>query len=193
MAKGRAGLPDNFQLNVESPTQLGDYLDEDSDHASRIIAARKREEREQVVTPARVVTEYQEPTRPIVDQRPRVEERREDRRDDVLNLADARARNVSRGKTFERPGRVQLNMRPETVSMFDELVAHVKTYSVQDDAKASEIFEALIGVLHDARKELSYSNVLRRGKWGTPTARAFSTTLGHAFAEAILKNYQKSV
>ncbi len=47
-----------------------------------------------------------------------------------------------------------LNMRPETVKVFDEIVDSVRRYSVQEDTKANEILDALIGVLYRARDEV---------------------------------------
>jgi hypothetical protein len=92
----------------------------------------------------------------------------------------------------KRPERMQFNMRPETLKMFGELVEFVRRYSLQDDAKASEILDALISILHQARDELALHDVPRRDKWGTPTARAFPTALGNAFARAIASSYAKS-
>ena len=91
-----------------------------------------------------------------------------------------------------RPERIQFNMRPETQKMFGELVEFVQRYSLQEDAKASEILDALISILHQSRDELAFHDVPRRGKWGTPTARAFPTALGNAFARAIAGSYSKS-
>jgi len=75
--------------------------------------------------------------------------------------------------------------------MFNDLVEFVQRYSLQNDAKASEIFDALISVLYDSKGELEFNDVPRRGKWGTPTARAFPTALGNAFARAIASRYSK--
>jgi hypothetical protein len=86
---------------------------------------------------------------------------------------------------------MQFNMRPETAKMFGEIVEFVQRYSLQNDAKASEIFDAVISVLHDAKEEMAFNDVPRRGKWGTPTARAFPTALGNAFARAISSRYSK--
>ena len=82
-------------------------------------------------------------------------------------------------------------MRPETVKMFNDIVEFVQRYSMQNDAKASETFDAVINVLHESKEALSFGDVPRRGKWGTPTAKAFPTSLGNAFARAIATRYAK--
>ena len=113
------------------------------------------------------------------------------RNDSVLDLAEARRRAAPKQAPFRRPDRIQCNMRPETVKMFNDIVEFVQRYSLQNDAKASEIFDALISVLHDSKADLAFHDVPRRGKWGTPTARAFPTALGNAFARAIATRYSK--
>jgi hypothetical protein len=113
------------------------------------------------------------------------------RQEAVLDLSEARRRNLPQGGGFRRPERVQLNMKPETVKMFNDIVEFVQRYSLQGDAKASEIFDAVVNVLHDAKEELTFHDVPRRGKWGTPTAKAFPTALGNAFARAISVRYAK--
>ena len=72
-----------------------------------------------------------------------------------------------------------------------EIVDFVQLYSLQDDVKASEIFDAVVNILHDAKQEMTFNDVPRRGKWGTPTAKAFPTSLGNAFARAIALRYTK--
>jgi hypothetical protein len=114
------------------------------------------------------------------------------RNDHVRNLTGARRRNSPNMQFAKRPERIQFNMPPETQKMFGELVEFVQRYSLQEDAKASEILAALISILHQSRDELALHDVPRRGKWGTPTARAFPTALGNAFARAIAGGYSNS-
>jgi hypothetical protein len=197
MAKNRPGLPEGFELNLDGPVQLGDYLDEDfSDNTARVVAAKRaatiqappppvqRPIPERAPSPAVPKMQALEPT-PIPQPQP------EPRSDSVLDLGEARRRNFNRGPIIRRPERVQLNMRPETVKMFNEIVEFVQRYSLQNDTKASEIFDAVVNMLHDAKEELSFGDVPRRGKWGTPTAKAFPTALGNAFARAIANRYAK--
>ena len=75
--------------------------------------------------------------------------------------------------------------------MIDELIDHVQTYSVQKDAKASEVFHALVLALYEAIEFLELSDVPARGRWGTPTAKSFPISLKNAFQEAIATAYKK--
>lgn len=195
MAKNKPGLPEGFELNLDGPVQLGDYLDEDfSENTARVVAAK----RARVEPPPQVAT-LAEPTPPppapraqVVVAPPTPAPTPQPRHDSVLDLGEARrSRSLGRAPSFRRPERVQLNMRPETVKMFNEIVEFVQRYSLQNDAKASEIFDAVINVLHESKEELSFGDVPRRGKWGTPTAKAFPTSLGNAFARAIALHYAK--
>ena len=190
MAKNKPGLPDGFEINLDNPVELGDYLDEDfSGNAAKVIAAKRATAPKP--EPVKVVSE---PAPPPPAPKPQIVEAPPSfppRIDSVLDLAEARRRSAPKAAAFRRPDRIQCNMRPETVKMFNDLVEFVQRYSLQNDAKASEIFDALISVLHDSKEELAFNDVPRRGKWGTPTARAFPTALGNAFARAIATRYSK--
>ncbi len=78
-----------------------------------------------------------------------------------------------------------MNMKPETLNMVDEILLHIQTFSGQKDAKASEMFHALVSALFEARECLDFSAVRPRGKWGSPTAKAFPVSLKNAFRSAI--------
>ena len=190
MAKNKPGLPDGFEINLDNPVELGDYLDEDfSGNAAKVIAAKRATAPKP--EPVKVVSA---PTPPPPTPRPQVLEAPPplpQRNEAVLDLAEARRRSAPKAAPFRRPDRFQCNMRPETVKMFNDIVEYVQRYSLQNDAKASEIFDALISVLHDSKGDLDFNDVPRRGKWGTPTARAFPTSLGNAFARAIAARYAK--
>jgi len=190
MAKNKPGLPDGFEINLNNPVELGDYLDEDfSGNTAKVIAA-KRATAALKPEPTKVVSEPTPPPAP----KPQMVEAVSSlppRNDAVLDLAEARRRSAPKAAPFRRPDRIQCNMRPETVKMFNDIVEFVQRYSLQNDAKASEIFDALISVLHDSKGDLEFNDVPRRGKWGTPTARAFPTALGNAFARAIATRYAK--
>ena len=197
MARTKPGLPDGFELKLDSPSTLGDYLDEGVDQqVARAFVSKQRTavaQVEQRVEPAsREGVASQATPQPPVNVLPNRPHAISARDEQVLNLADARRRSTSRAQVAKRPERIQVNMRPETQRMFGELVAFVQRYSLQDDATGSEILDALISVLHQARDELAFDDVPRRGKWGTPTARAFPTALGNAFGRAIAGSYSKS-
>jgi hypothetical protein len=76
-------------------------------------------------------------------------------------------------------------MTPETLRMVEEILDYVRTYSVQKDTKASEVFHALVLALYEARDFLDLSHVQPRGRWGTPTAAAFPIAIKNAIQAAI--------
>ena len=69
--------------------------------------------------------------------------------------------------------------------MIDELIDQMKHQSVQKDLKGSEMFQALVAALYDAREYIDMGSVPPRGRWGTPTANAFPVALKNAFHDAI--------
>lgn len=75
--------------------------------------------------------------------------------------------------------------------LFEELVDHVRTYSPQGDASASEVFQGVLTVLHNAIGELELSELPRRGAWGSVTAKNFPGALSEAFEKAISRASQK--
>ena len=185
MAKNRPGIPEGFEIDLDAPSQLGDYLDEDN--TARVLAAKRS-----TVTIPPVVKVAPDPV-PVSIPKPATAQTLPPppRNETVLDLDAARRRSAPKAAAFRRPDRKQFNMRPETVKMFGEIVEFVQRYSLQNDAKASEVFDAVINILHDAKEEMAFNDVTRRGKWGTPTARAFPTSLGNAFARAIASRYAK--
>jgi hypothetical protein len=87
--------------------------------------------------------------------------------------------------------RVQLNMTPEVQRMLQELVGLFCAFGLQKDTSASEVFEGLVSALHEARDQLDLSNVPPRGQWGSPTARAFRTSLKNAVIDAVARHSQR--
>lgn len=166
MARPR-GLPENFGLSVPtedtgSPVQLGDYLDDDIEPPP---PPRPR------------------PT-PIVTLPPREEPR------PLQVVPDVPRRPIQRPtRARNSPPRKQVNMNPETLRMVEELLDFVQTYGGQNDTKASELFEALVLTLYEAREQLDLSRVPPRGRWGSPTARAFPTALKNTFQAAIARQF----
>src|SRR4051812_1562435 len=62
MAKTRPGLPEGFEINLESPSQLGDYLDEGFDEqVARAYVSKQRAATAPQRTP---VAERNDPPRP---------------------------------------------------------------------------------------------------------------------------------
>ena len=83
------------------------------------------------------------------------------------------------------PPRKQVNMSPETLRMVNELMHQIQTYSGQEDAKASEMFHGLVSALYEARGFMDFTHTSARGRWGSPTARAFPVALKTVFRDAI--------
>ena len=80
-------------------------------------------------------------------------------------------------------------MTPETLRMSDELLEVIRSGSGQRDTKANELFHALVLLVHEAMDELNPHTIPKRGRWGTPTARAYPFELKNAFLRALLAKY----
>jgi len=170
--KKNRGLPPSFQLDVartavDHPVQLGDYLDEESTPVQPAPLA-----------PAASVREIQRGGRGDATLSP------------ISGLAvQTRVRpRPPLPKLTRLPTTVprkQVNMTPETLRMVDEILNYVRTYSIQKDTKASELFHALVLALYESRDYLDLSRVQPRGRWGTPTAAAFPIAIKNAIQAAI--------
>jgi hypothetical protein len=75
--------------------------------------------------------------------------------------------------------------------MLDDLLRIVQTYSPERNATISELFDGIIGALYEAREELDFAQVPRRGAWGSPTAKAFTDSLKTTFQRAIAINQRR--
>lgn len=205
--KFKPGIPSSFSLNVEPVSDLGDYLDEPPPSP--------RPQRKVVETPAAIVQPQPAPQViatppppsqpvPVVEQRP-VEQpaasvaiapqirpqpqqvaptlavQRPQMNDDVADREE-------RGSRPKGPRR-EISMTPETLRMSDELLDVIRSGSGQRDTKANELFHALVLLVHEVRDELDPHAIPKRGRWGTPTARAYPLELKNAFLRALLKKY----
>lgn len=83
--------------------------------------------------------------------------------------------------------RREISMTPETLRMSDELLEVLRSGSGQRDTKANELFHALVLLVHEAMNELDPHAIPKRGRWGTPTARAYPLELKNAFLRALLR------
>ena len=169
--KGR-GLPPSFQLDVaraavDRPVQLGDYLDEET-------------------TPVQPA--------PVTPEALALDIRRVGRGEVGISSISAPATQTRLRPRPPMPKltrlpttvpRKQVNMTPETLRMVDEILNYVRTYSIQKDTKASELFHALVLALYESRDYLDFSRVQPRGRWGTPTAAAFPIAIKNAIQAAI--------
>jgi hypothetical protein len=85
--------------------------------------------------------------------------------------------------------RREISMTPETLRMSDELLEVIRSGSGQRDTKANELFHALVLLVHEAMDELDPHAIPKRGRWGTPTARAYPLELKNAFLMAVLRKH----
>jgi hypothetical protein len=173
-------LPSTFDIDiprpeeVQSPVKLGDYLDEvELSPPPRVKPQRKEDESN--------VVEMPKPKDLEGGSAQDVSPRKAPKQAPPTEAATSKKRRKKR----KGPARKQINASPETLNMIDEVIEHVQTYSVQKDAKASEVFHALVLALYEAREFIDMSEVPARGRWGTPTAKAFPISLKNAFQEAI--------
>lgn len=201
MAKSNRGLPPDFALDIPDrpkPVDLGDYLDEVEAAPPKAVA--RPVAKDAPPSPAPPPAPAQGPTatpappaapsKVVEMPRPLPESREpEERRDNGQEPGAARAPRPKRA--FKVPPRRQINMSPETQRMVDELLDYVQAYSVQRDAKGSEVFHGLVLALYEAMEHIDLSNVPARGRWGTPTAQAFPISLKSAFQAAIAEHYNR--
>jgi len=170
MAKPARGLPADFVLDLpdeDKPVVIGDFLDE----APPAPVVRKPQNAQPERAPA--------PFRPeIVRERDEAGER-------------AAARPVARSSQQPSVIRYQLNLTPKAKTMLEELVEHIRTYSPQNDARTSEVFQGIMQLLHNAMHELELAELPRRGAWGSVTAKNFPGALSEAFENAILRGARK--
>lgn len=184
MAKGSRGLPPSFSLDVPSglktsPVQLEDYIDETSRRPA---------------VPAPASTSLAE-LRPVRDNVVHIQTPPDLPREATPKASPMSSQEYAPQHMEWRANRAvprkQLNMNPETLRMVDDLLETIKRYSGQKDAKASEMFHALVATLYEARELLDLQNIPPRGRWGSPTARAFPVALKNAFQAAIAQWHRR--
>ena len=170
MAKPIRGLPADFALDLpeEAPVVIGDFLDE----APPPMPKRR---------PVKVEPERVFRPEIVPDRAPEPVERRGE--------ATSPPRPVKR--TQPSVIRYQLNLTPKAKRMLEEVVEHVRTYSPESDARVSEVFQGIIGLLHSATDELDLAELPRRGAWGSVTAKNFPGALSDAFERAIVLSARK--
>ncbi len=172
--KKSPGLPPGFDLDIprqtDQPVELGDYLDEVDPKPA----------------PARPLPQRRPEGSNILEMpRPREPERGGEEPASTEPAPPAETTPKRRRRKRKGPARKQINASPETLKMIEELIDHIQEYSVQKDAKASEVFHGLVLALYEAMEFIDLSDVPARGRWGTPTAKSFPVSLKNAFQDAI--------
>lgn len=178
----KKGLPSDFNLDLprknERPVDLGDYLDEEIRPS----------------VPPRPVSKAK-PAESNVVELPRSDSASAEKAPPALATTlegqQPRAKRKRKPGKKKGPNRKQINATPETLSMLEDLVEHVQSYSEQSDAAASEVFHGLVLALYEAKEFIDLADVPLRGRWGTPTAKAFPVSLKNAFQEAIATAHRK--
>ena len=180
MAKpARRGLPSSFSLDLpeEGPVLIGDFLDE----------------------PPPVMPVAKKATKPVIESRNEPMAVESSLRPEVLPYRPEPAQTEDRvpprlaRRQAQAPSviRYQLNLTPNAKKMLEEVVDYVRTYSPENDARVSEVFQGIIGLLHNAMDELELSELPRRGAWGSVKAKNFPGALSEVFERAILQAAKK--
>lgn len=92
---------------------------------------------------------------------------------------------VERPKRPKAPRR-EISMSPDTLEMMDELLEMIQVGSGQRDAKVNELMHALVALAHEVRERIDAHSIPKRGRWGTPTARAFPYEIKNAILKALI-------
>lgn len=201
--KFRPGIPDGFSLDVEPVRDLGDYLDE-----PRPAPVPQRRAREAPPVPEMPLAAAEVASPPVTARPapPAAEAPVPPAAASVgpattpppvapANAADTAAAPApehdgreGRGLRPKAPRR-EISMTPETLRMSDELLEVVRRGSGQRDTKANELFHALVLLVYEVIDEIDPHAIPKRGRWGTPTARAYPLELKNAFLKAVLEKH----
>lgn len=198
--KFKPGIPASFSLNVTPVQDLGDYLDEppptprpqrkavEPEPAAAVLAPAAEPQATGATPPPPSFVAPVEAT-PIphaMPEPPKVPEAFPHVAEPANARDDAdRLEKLSRQKAPRR----EISMTPETLRMSDELLDVIRAGSGQRDTKANELFHALVLLVHEVADEIDTHSIPKRGRWGTPTARAYPLELKNAFLKALLRKY----
>lgn len=217
MAKFRPGIPDGFDLNVnvEPVSDLGDYLDEPrplprptKKAAVSTVAPEPRlpQQAQDAATPevASVTSAYEVGDESVYKDGADVGAPANEDRTEVLEptetveetgvgqgtLETRETASAPRARTrpkLPKAPRREISMTPDALDMSDELLEIIGQGSGQRDTKANELFHALVLLAYEVRDELDAYAIPKRGRWGSPTARAYPIEIKNAFVKAILR------
>ncbi len=176
MAKKKAGLPEGYDLNVtreallDGPVTIPGYLDDRPRFAPPLTAKR---------------SEPIEPPKPeirIVPTRVNYEEARQA----TYNEPPVVERKTIKAQR-KKIRRQQINITPDIERKTDELLEILGRQSPDGKVTVSELMQALILNLYDARDNIN-GRLPQRGKWGTASAKSYPAELAIVLREAILKD-----
>lgn len=189
MAKTTSGLPDSFDLNVTAsdlagPAALPGYLDEDP------IVSFARMQKQQAPV------EVRNPPRPVALTVPAPEVNAQAVIKETLpETRPAESLQVPAAKPASTPvdrKRFQINLDVGSERMLEELLDLLSSQSSGERIKISELFQALLLTLYNARGEIALGSLPTRGRWGSPTAKAFPVNLAESLREAIMAHERAS-
>lgn len=95
------------------------------------------------------------------------------------------ARKPRRTGAHRRPSRKEIGLDPQTIAKLEELVSDIRVQSREKNPKASEVVRAAISALHEARRFTDFSQLGRRGQWGSLNARNYLTDLQDIYLRAL--------
>ncbi len=162
MAK-KKGMLEDFDLlgeedRPDEPVHVGDYLEETTTTKPQPAPAK------------RTRTAAKKPSKPANDKKA---------------VEKAPAQPTSQAQSTS--GRTRLNITDEQRDKLDEIVREMQRVGPERYLKASEVVDALISVLHDAREQLDMAVVRRRGKFGTQQHRMYREALAESIRLTIAK------
>jgi hypothetical protein len=86
----------------------------------------------------------------------------------------------------------QQTFRPQIVPEREETVVEESARPASEtDARVSEVFQGIVGLLHNAMDELDLAELPRRGAWGSVTAKNIPGALSELFERAIVQAAKK--
>ena len=190
MVKVQSGLPDSFDISVSAeeltgPAKIPGYLDEDPVVS---FAKLQRERAQQNIAARAQPPEASKP--PPTKAKVAAPEPEVKRAAPVLPPVQAEVQAASK-PTVERK-RFQINLDADSERMLEEMLDLLSSQCSENRIKSSELFQALLMNLYKARGEIALGSLPVRGRWGSPTAKAFPVSLAESFREAIVAHDQVS-
>lgn len=192
-SKFKPGIPDNFSFNVAPVADLGDYLDEPAPTPPPRREPPARKEPPPVVTRPRQQVE-EAPVAAVPPAAPanldvqRVAAPATPVAAPVVDAPSERREGRPRGDRHTGPRR-EINMSPEALHMSDELLDLIRSGSGQRDTKANELMHALLLLAYEVKDEIDPHTLPKRGRWGTPTARAYPLEIKNALLQALRRKH----
>lgn len=168
----KKGMLDGFDLlgsedRPDEPVHVGDYLEETT-------APKPKPKAAPLAPVAKKRAPKKAPTKTA---------------DDKKKLAEkepAGAQPVAQAQSTS--GRTRLNITDEQRDKLDEIVREMHRVGPERYLKASEVVDALISVLHEAREHLDMGMVRRRGKFGTQQHRMYREALAESIRATIARH-----